>query len=393
MPAARARLTIDLDALAANYRLFCAKADGAEVAPVVKADGYGLGAAEVSRRLWAEGARSFHVARLEEGEALRAHFGPERPASIYVLDGAPTGTAGRLIAANLIPILSSVGQIENYHALARADAPLPCGIHVDTGMNRLGLRLEELEAVAGATDRLARLNVQLVMSHLVCSDQPEDRLNARQVGRFKALRHLFPDARASLANSGGVWLGPAFLFDMVRPGIGLYGGGPLGRPDPAIQPVVRFEAPILDVRAVPQGETVGYGASFTAPEPLRIAVVGAGYADGILRSASPEGAVWFSGARRRLLGRVSMDLIAVDVTDCEAAQPGAMVEIIGPNLLLDDAARDAGTVAYEILTRLSGRAERVYVGHLDSALSRESGNPVPSRGHELERPGSPLSRG
>lgn len=363
MPAARARLTIDLDALAANYRLFCAKAGTAEVAPVVKADGYGLGAAQVSQRLWAEGARGFHVARLEEGEALRADLGAERPARIYVLDGAPTGSVGRLIAANLIPILSSVGQIENYRAHARGDSPLPCGIHVDTGMNRLGLGLEELEAIAGATDRLDRLDVQLVMSHLVCSDEPENRLNSRQVGRFKAARRLFPRARASLANSGGVWLGPEFLFDMVRPGVGLYGGGPLGRPDPAVNPVVRFEAPILDVRAVPQGETVGYGASFTALEPLRIAIVGAGYADGVLRSSSPRGAVWFAGARRRMLGRVSMDLIAVDVTDCEAAQPGALVEIIGPNLLVDDAARDAGTVAYEILTRLSPRAERVYLGH------------------------------
>lgn len=362
MPAARARLTIDLDAVAANYRLFRAKAKGAEVAPVVKADGYGLGAAAVSRRLWAEGARGFHVARLEEGEALRADLGPDRPASIYVLDGAPTGAAPRLIAANLIPILSSVGQIENYRAHARAAAPLPCGVHVDTGMNRLGLRPEELEALAGATDRLDRLDVQLVMSHLVCSDQAEHRLNARQAGRFKAARRLFPRARASLANSGGVWLGSEFHFDMVRPGVGLYGGGPWGRPDPTIQPVVCFEAPILDVRAVPQGETVGYGASFTAPGSLRIAVVAAGYADGVLRTSSPQGAVWFAGARRKLLGRVSMDLLAVDVTDCEAAQPGAMVEIIGPHLLLDDAARDAGTVAYEILTRLSPRAERVYKG-------------------------------
>jgi alanine racemase len=362
MPAARARLTIDLDALAANYRLFCAKAATAEVAPVVKADGYGLGAAQVAARLWAEGARGFHVARLEEGEALRADLGPERPASIYVLDGAPTGSAERLIAAGLIPILSSVGQIENYHAHARAEAPLPCGIHVDTGMNRLGLRPEELEAVAGAVDRLDRLDVRLVMSHLACSDEPEARLNARQVGRFKAVRRLFPQARASLANSAGVWLGADYLFDMVRPGVGLYGSGPLGSPDHEIRPVVCFEAPVLDVRAVPVGETVGYGASFTAPEPLRIAVIGAGYADGVLRASSPQGAVWFAGARRRLLGRVSMDLIAVDVTGCEAARPGAMVEIIGPNLLLDDAARDAGTVAYEILTRLSPRAERVYVG-------------------------------
>lgn len=361
MPAARTRLTIDLDALAANYRTFRAKARGAEAAPVVKADGYGLGAARASRRLWAEGARSFYVARLEEGEALREGLGGERPATIYVLDGAPTGSAARLIAAGLVPVLSSVGQIEVYAAHARAGAPLPCALHVDTGMNRLGLRLEEAEAL-GASDRLDRLTVELIVSHLACAEDPEHRLNARQAGRLKAARRLFPQARASLANSAGVWLGEDFLFDMVRPGIGLYGGGPRGRPDPDIRPVATFEAPILDVRAVPQGETVGYGASFTAPAPLRAAIVGVGYADGVLRAASPEGTVWFAGARRPLLGRVSMDLIAVDVTGCEDAAPGAMVEIFGPNLPLDDAAGAAGTVAYELLTRLSGRAERVYLG-------------------------------
>ena len=364
MPVSRSRLTIDLDAIAANYRLFCAKAPGAEVAPVVKADAYGMGAAKVARRLWAEGARSFHVARLEEGEALRADLGPQRPATIYVLDGAPSGSAARLIASELIPILSSVGQIEGYRAHAKADAPLPCGLHIDTGMNRLGLRGEEVEALTGATDRLDRLRIDLVISHLACAEDEEHRMNARQAGRLKAFHRLFPQARASLANSAGVWLGEPFLFEMVRPGVGLYGGGPLGKPDPHIKPVVTFEAPILDVRAVPEGESVGYGATFTAEAPLRAAIVAVGYADGLLRSSSPNGAVWLGGARRRLLGRVSMDLIAVDVTGCEDAQPGAMVEIIGPNLLVDDAADAAGTVAYEILTRLGDRAERTYIGEI-----------------------------
>jgi len=365
MSAARARLTIDLDALGANYRTFCARARGAEVAPVVKADGYGLGAAQVSRRLWAEGARSFHVARLEEGEALRQALGPQRPAAIYVLDGAVSGSAPRLAAAELIPVLSTAGQVEVYGAYARGAAtPLPCGLHVDTGMNRLGLRPEEVEALLASTDRLAALKLELVISHLACAEAPSHPLNARQAALLKHAHRLFPHARASLANSAGVWLGEDFLFDMVRPGVGLYGSGPRGRPDPDIRPVATFEAPILDVRAVSAGETVGYGASFTAPGPLRAAVVAAGYADGILRSASPGGSVWFDGAPRRLLGRVSMDLIVVDVTDCQAAQPGALVEILGPNLLLDDAAKAAGTVAYELLTRLSSRAQRVYSGNI-----------------------------
>ena len=219
-----------------------------------------------------------------------------------------------------------------------------------------------MAALIEAPDRLDRLKVELVISHLACADEPDDRMNPRQAGRFKAARRLLPGVRASLANSAGVLLGEDFHFDMVRPGIGLYGGGPLGRPHAHLQPVATLEAPILDVRAVPQGETVGYGMEFTAEAPLRIAVVAIGYADGVMRAGWPRGAVWFAGQRRRLTGRVSMDLITVDVTDCEAAQPGAMVELFGPNLMLDDAAAAAGTNAYEILTRLGGRAERVYIG-------------------------------
>ncbi|HUO22741.1 MAG TPA: alanine racemase [Caulobacteraceae bacterium] len=362
MPAARARLTIDLDALAANYDLFRRKAGGAEVAPVVKADGYGLGAGPVARRLWAEGARSFYVARLEEGEALRAALGTARPATVYVLDGAPAGAAPRLIAAGLTPILSSAAQVDSYGAAARHGAPLPCGLHVDTGMNRLGLRPEEIVALTDAPGRLDRLSIDLVISHLACADDPAHPLNPRQAETLRAMSALFPGARASLANSAGVWLGQDYLFDMVRPGIGLYGGGPQGRPDPQIRPVVKFEAPILDVRAVGPGETIGYGATFTAQAPLRIAVVAAGYADGVLRSAWPKGAAWIAGKRCALRGRVSMDLLAVDVTGCDGARPGDMAELFGANILLDDAAEAAGTVSYELLTRLAGRLERLYLG-------------------------------
>jgi alanine racemase len=365
MPAARARLTVDLDALAANYALFGRMAGSAEVAPVVKADGYGLGAAAVSRRLWAQGARSFHVARLEEGETLRADLGPERPARLYVLDGAPSGSAARLISANLIPVLNSPSQLEVYGAMARAGAPLTCAMHIDTGMNRLGFRPEEIEALIAAPDRLSRLDIALVLSHLACADREEDRLNARQLGRLRQALRLLPGARASLANTGGVFLGEDFQLDMIRPGIGLYGGGPFGKPHHDIRPVATFEAPILDVRAVSAGETVGYGAAFEADRPLRVAIIAAGYADGVMRSSAPKGRVWFAGDYRRLLGRVSMDLIAVDVTGCEAAAPDAMVELLGPHVLLDDAAAAAGTVSYELLTRIGARAQRVYIGEVD----------------------------
>ncbi len=363
MPAQRARLTVDLDALAANYALFRAQAAGAEVGPVVKADGYGLGAAEVSRRLWAEGARSFFVARLEEGEALRAALGPERPAAIHVFDGATGGSGPRLAASTLIPILNSPGQVEVYSTFSRAHgSALPCGLHIDTGMNRLGLRPEELEALAAAPDRLTGLDIGLVMSHLACADHEEHPLNARQAGRFRKARALFPNARASLSNSAGVFLGADFHHELVRPGVGLYGGGPFNRPDKRIAAVARLEAPILDVRAVAAGETVGYGADFEADRPYRAAIVAAGYADGVPRAAWPEGKVWFAGALRPVLGRVSMDLLVIDVTGCDAAAPGAMVELLGPNLPLDDVAKAGGTIAHAILTGLGRRAERVYLG-------------------------------
>jgi alanine racemase len=187
-------------------------------------------------------------------------------------------------------------------------------------------------------------------------------MNARQLEVFSALRPFFPGARACFANSGGLFLGEAYHFDMVRPGITLYGGGPFEKSDARIAPVVTFEAPILQVREVGVGETVGYGAGFVAEQPMRIAIVAAGHADGVLRAAYPKGQVWFAGARRAVLGRISMDLIAVDATGCDEARPGALVQLLGDKILLDEAAAAAGTISYEILTRLSPRARRVWRG-------------------------------
>jgi alanine racemase len=355
-----ARLTIDLDALAANHAALRARAGGAEVAPAVKADGYGLGAADVADRLWAEGARTFYVARLAEGVALREALG-DRAATIYVLDGATPGSGDTLAGANLVPVLNSLPQIEAWNAQARSGR-LKAALQVDTGMNRLGLRPEEVKVLVGATDRLKRLDLDLVISHLACADEPDHPLNARQLDRFQEVTTLLPHARRSLANSAGLFLGDAYRFDQARPGISLYGGGPEGRPHPEIRAVVTVEAPILLVRVVPRGESVGYGANWTATETTRVAIVAAGYADGVLRASHPNGQVWFDGARRRMLGRVSMDLIAVDITDCDTARPGAMVELFGPNLAIDEAASAAGTSAYELLTRVAPRARRVVVG-------------------------------
>lgn len=358
-----ARLTLDLDALAHNHAVLRAEAAGAEVAPVLKSDGYGLGAAPLARRLWADGARSFFVARIAEGVSLRAALGPNRPATIYVLDGFPQGAGPALADAALTPALASLPQIDAATAFAAASGrPLGVALHVDTGMNRQGLGLAEARAVAQSSDRLRGLSVDLLMSHLGSAAEAENPRNGRQLAQFLEARTLFPQARASLAASAGIFLGADYRFDLVRPGVSLFGGGPLETPDPRLRAVATLTAQILDIRTVAPGEAIGYGESVRVTAPTRLAVVGAGYTDGVIRAARSGGYAWFAGARRRLLV-VNMDILAIDIGDAPAA-PGESVELLGPNALLDDLAVAAGTVAHEVLVRLSRRAERVYLGEV-----------------------------
>jgi alanine racemase len=358
---AQARLTLDLGALAHNHSVLANEAQGAEVAPVVKADGYGLGAGPIARRLWTAGARSFFVARLAEAEALRADLGGERPATIYVLDGMTAGSGPRLMAADLTPVISSLPQVAAAAVWAASlGRPWRVALHVDTGMNRQGLTPGEARALAQAPDGVRGLDVALVMSHLGSASEPADPRNAQQLGRFLEVRALFPEARASLAASAGIFLGPDYHFDMVRPGVSLFGGGPLERPDGRLAAVARLTAPVLDIRNLQRGDRLGYGAAFTADRPIRIAVLGAGYADGVIRSARAGGYAWHGGARRALL-IVNMDICAIDLGEAEA-RVGDEVELLGPGALLDDLATAAGTVAHEVLVRLSRRAERHYVG-------------------------------
>ena len=356
----RARLTVDLEALAQNHATLSAAAPGAELAPVVKADAYGLGAGPVVRRLWAEGARSFFVARIEEGEALRESLGPGPQARIYVLDGAPPGSAPRLAASRLTPVLNSAHQIREASDYARGHGQLDVAIHIDTGMNRLGLRPEEADALTHPD--LAGLDVGLVMSHLACSGDPNHPLNRLQLDRFRAVCGRFPGARRSLANSAGVFMGPDYRFDLVRPGIALFGGGPSERHDERIKPVASLQVPVLQVRTIQPGESIGYGASFVADQPTRAAILAVGYADGVLRSGAAAGGVWLAGGFRRFLGRISMDLAAVDLTDAGEAPPGDLAELFGERLLVDTAAAAAGTNSYELLTRVGSRVERRYLG-------------------------------
>jgi alanine racemase len=355
------RLTIDLGALAHNHTALRREAAGAEVAPVLKADGYGLGAGPVGAKLWDEGARTFFVARLSEGEALRAALTPDRPATIYVLDGFTLGCGERLAAAGLTPALSTLPHVSAAQAgAATAGKTLPVALHVDTGMNRQGVALDEARALVQSTDRLRGLEIGLLMSHLGSAESPSHPRNAEQLARFLDARSLFPRARASLSASAGSFLGAGYRFDLVRPGVSLFGGGPEERPDARLKAVATLTAPIADVRNLRPGDILGYGDSVRITAPTRVAVVAAGYADGIIRAGRAGGYAWFAGARRRFL-IVTMDLLVIDLGDAEAA-PGDEVEVLGANALLDDLAKASGSVAHEVLVRLSRRAQRIYIG-------------------------------
>lgn len=352
-------IEVDLSALADNYRLMRAQAHGAEVAAAVKADAYGLGAGRVGKALWDAGCRRFFVATVDEGAALRRML-PQ--AEIAVLNGLMAGDEAAVRESRLTPVLNDPEQVRRWDAAcAGAGERGAVMIHVDTGMNRLGMTLAQAEALAASPPDNVRIAV--VMSHLACARQSHHPMNARQLQRFRQARALFPDAQASLANSAGLLLGEDYCFDLARVGIALYGGNPVeGWPNP-MKPVVRLGARILQERHVAPGETVGYDATFTAARPTRLAVIAAGYADGWPTSASGRGKAEVDGVVVPFAGRVSMDLIALDVTDIPAGRtaPGAVVDLIGPRWTLDDAADAAGLISYELLTGLSRRFDRRYV--------------------------------
>jgi len=337
-------------ALSANLHAMRRQATGAQVAAVVKADAYGLGLAGVLPALACD---SYFVARPSEGIALRA-LAPR--ARIFVFDGVQDETVAVLIAHRLIPVLGSLDEIARWQLARGGEAAL----QVDTGMNRLGLPAHELAILAAeAKARLAGIRLALVMSHLACSDDPSSPMNAQQLSRFRAALAQLPPAPASLAASGGIYLGRDYHFDMVRPGIGLYGGNPHpGRANP-MQPVVQLAAPILQLRPIAPGDTVGYGAGFTADKPMTIATIALGYADGVLRAAAANARAMVRGRAVPFVGRVSMDLVTLDVTGMDVAV-GDMAELFGPALKLDEAASSWGTISYELLTGLSHRIPRIY---------------------------------
>jgi alanine racemase len=363
-PEANGLLTIDLAALAANWRELARQVAGAQCAAVIKADGYGCGLEAVAAALAKAGCATFFVAHLAEGRRLRA---AAPTAIIYVLNGMLPGTAGGYAGCNLHPVISSLAEFAEWKAYVAATAwHGGAALHVDTGMNRLGLSFEEALWLARQPPS-ERGEVVLLMSHLACAETPEHPLNGRQMAAFRELRALFPGVPGSLANSSGIFLGPDAHHDMVRPGVALYGGNPTPLHVNPMRPVVALAARIVQVRAVAAGETVGYGATWTAKRATRIAVVSSGYADGILRSASARdersGAeAIVSGRRCPMAGLISMDLLALDVTELPEGTPrrGEFAALLGEDIGIDDLASRAGTSSYEVLTSLGRRYHRRY---------------------------------
>ena len=359
-------LTIDLDAIAANWRELAGRAAPAQCAAVIKADAYGCGIEPVARALTRAGCSTFFVAHLTEARRTRA---AAPSAAIYVLNGLLPGTAPTYPEANLRPILCSLDELAEWQAFTAANGwQGAAALLVDTGMNRLGLRPQEAIALAERTNRPLG-GVDLLMSHFACSEEPAHPLNAKQMGIFREIRDLFPEMSGSLANSSGIFLGPDAQHDLVRPGVALYGANPTpGHVNP-MRPVVYLKGRIIQVREVAAGETVGYSATWTAKRPTRLAVVSIGYADGFLRAASAtdtrRGAdAIVAGIRCPIAGRVSMDLIALDVTrlPAQAVRRGDLVTLLGDDITVDDLAAHAGTIPYEVLTSLGHRYRRVYRG-------------------------------
>lgn len=362
---AAALLTIDLAALRHNYRTYCSLAAPASVAGVVKADSYGLGAAKVVPALLAEGCRTFFVAQLSEALALRPLI--PATAALYVLNGLQPGSEALARDAGIRPVLNSLPQAIAWATAAPGKA---AALQLDSGMSRFGLSESELAALTGDGVLMGKLNLALIMSHLACADELSHPASRAQLAAFKALRARLPAGiPASLANSAGVFHGAGYHFDLVRPGIGLYGAHPLaGQNNEAagspLKPVVRLAARIVQLRSIPAGTAVGYGHTHKAEGPMRLGVIGVGYADGWLRSLSSSGAAWFEGVRLPICGRVSMDSSILDLSALPegALKPGDFVELIGPQQPLEQVALEAGTIAYEMLTGLGRRYERRWTG-------------------------------
>src|SRR5689334_9486861 len=360
-------LTVDLDAIVANWRKLEKTAVPAECAGVVKANAYGCGAEQVARALANAGCKTFFVATLDEARVVRGAV-PES-AAVYALDGYFQNSGEAYAKIDCRPVIGELNELAEWDVFCRRSGwNGGAAIHIDTGMNRLGLTVAEAQGI------IPRINagdhgITLVMSHLASAELLNNPANAKQLTAFREIASHFSGVPAALANSSGIFLGAQFQFDMVRPGAALYGINPTPEADNPMQPVVDLKARIVQIRNIERGETVGYGGTWTARRPTRLAIVAAGYADGYFRAASANdgtrGAeVVVAGKRCPVAGRISMDLMAVDITDLEknAVRRGHMVTLIGEGITVDELAHHYGTIGYEVLTSLGRRFARIYKG-------------------------------
>jgi len=354
-------LTIDLSALRRNYRSLSQRIAPSRAAAVVKADAYGLGAERVSRTLYDEGCRDFFVAQFIEADALRPAL--PRDAQVYVLNGLQPGAEIACAKSGIVPVLNSLDQLTRWQTAAPAmQRTLPAVLQFDTGMSRLGFPPQERASLAAVLKDAAEVEILFVMSHLACADETQSQQNDDQRGEMTRIAKEFRGLDVCLANSGGIFLDDAFHGVLARPGLALYGGQPTTGARQPIDPVVRLDVAVIQTRTVPPGTRIGYGGAQIAEDEMHLATIAAGYADGLPRSLSQRGAVYYKGIRLPIVGRVSMDSIIIDVTALPdgALQLGTLVEVLGPNQSLEDVARDAGTISYEILTRLGHRYHRQY---------------------------------
>jgi len=354
-----ATLSINLSSIEHNYNILKSIANGAICSAVVKANAYGLGVEQVSKRLVQAGCNNFFVAHLNEGIELREIIGDNH--NIYILHGLKRNQQAAFHKHNLIPVLNFMEQIKLWNDYARElSTNLPAIIHIDTGMNRLGLNIADAEDLARNKSLLSHIDTKFIMSHLACASEPNDQMNAEQLEKFDSVRKLFPDIPATLSNSAGILLNDDYHFEMVRPGISLYGGG--NRPKNVdIKNVVDLKSSILQIRNIDSDQTVGYGATRTVKAGSRIATIPIGYADGYLRSLGNNSYLHIDDVKIPVIGRVSMDMVIADITGIDNITVNSKVEILGENCTINSIAELAETISYEILTNLGSRYNRVYI--------------------------------
>lgn len=355
-------LRIDLGALKDNYLTLCRQTAPVNVAAVVKADAYGLGAGRVAPVLYDAGCRDFFVAHFHEALRLKPYLPTD--ARIHVLNGLQPGSEATCADADIIPVLNSLEQVANWSALAlERKMTLSAALQFDTGMSRLGLPPEEARAIVERPSLLDGIDVTFIMSHLACGDEPEHAANGAALTNMRKIAALFPNTRVCFANSGGIFLGAGFHGDLARAGIALYGGAPVSGQANPMKQAVRLAVKVIQIRTVPAGTAVGYGAAHVTKQEARLATISAGYADGLPRHLSDTGAAYFGDARLPIVGRVSMDSMTLDISALPEGtlKLGSLVEVIGPHQTLEDIAEAAGTISYEILTSLGQRYHRDYL--------------------------------